>query len=140
MSDGDAEFRLDIEVRADDVDELGHVNNIVYVRWLQDAAVAHSTAVGLDTQAYQRLGGVFIVRKHEIEYLAPAFLGERIALCTTVAWFKAATTERRTRVLRASDGAQLARASTLWAFVSSDGGRPRRIPPEVREPFGFGGD
>jgi acyl-CoA thioester hydrolase len=140
MSDGDAEFRLDIEVQPDDVDELGHVNNIVYVRWLQDVAVAHSTAVGLDPQAYQRLGGAFIVRKHEIEYLAPAFLGERIALCTTVAWFRAATTERRTRVLRASDGAQLARASTLWAFVTSDGGRPRRIPPEVRQPFGFGGD
>ncbi len=129
------EYQLELTVEPDDVDDLGHVSNIVHVRWLQDVAVAHSSAVGLDPDAYQRIGGVFIVRKHEIEYLAPAFLGERIRLCTSIAWIKAATTERRTRILRATDDTVLARASTLWAFVAADTGRPRRIPKEVSDPF-----
>jgi signal transduction histidine kinase len=55
-------FELVMDVREDDIDELGHVSNIVYLRWIQDVALAHSTAVGLDVEAYRAMGGVFFVR------------------------------------------------------------------------------
>lgn len=130
-----AEFVLELTVTRPDVDALGHVNNIVYVRWLQDVAMAHAHAAGLTHETLLRLGAVFVVRKHEIEYLRPGFLGERIVLRTHVSWWKGASCERVTRIERAADGAVLARAKTLWAFVTADSGRPTRIPSEVIDAF-----
>jgi acyl-CoA thioester hydrolase len=130
-----AEFRLEIEARAEDVDEQGHVSNLVYVRWVQDVARAHSAAVGYDLETYVRIGSTFVVRKHEISYFLPAFAGDRVALLTHVAWWRSAISERRTRIVRIGDGRELARAATLWAFVSVLSGRPRRIPAEIREAF-----
>lgn len=118
-----------------DVDELLHVSNIVYVRWIQDVAKAHSAAVGWDHEAYIKLGGVFVVRRHEVEYLASAYAGEEIRLTTWIAGWSAATSERRTRIERVKDGRELARATTLWAFIAMDSGRPRRIPRELSEAF-----
>jgi acyl-CoA thioester hydrolase len=128
------EFRLEVTVERGDVDGLGHVNNIVYVRWLQEVAMAHAFAVGLSHAELIRMGGVFVVRKHEIEYLLPGFLGERIALRTQVASWKGATSERVTKIVRVSDGALLARATTRWAFVT-ESGRPTRIPEELKKAF-----
>ena len=117
------------------MDELGHISNIAYVRWIQDVATAHSTAVGFPHARYQGIGSVFVVRKHEIEYLKATFAGDDIELVTHVAWFRGATSERRTRIIRCGDGAELVRAATLWAFVAIDSGKPRRIPPEVSQAF-----
>jgi acyl-CoA thioester hydrolase len=129
------EFRLEMIASDDDIDELGHVSNVAYVRWIQDVAKAHSAAIGYDHEAYKRIGRVFVVRKHEVEYLSPAFAGERIALITYVAWWRAAISERRTRIIRATTDEVLVRAATHWAFVSTANGRPRRIQPEVVEAF-----
>jgi acyl-CoA thioester hydrolase len=60
-------FRLDLVVGDDDIDALGHASNIAFVRWIQDAAMAHSAAVGLDLVAYRRLGAVLVVVRHEID-------------------------------------------------------------------------
>lgn len=119
----------------DDVDALGHVNNIVYVRWVQDVAVAHSDAAGWNLEAYQREGAVFVVRRHEVEYLRPAYAGDRLVLKTWVADWKGASSWRETRVLRESDEQEVVRARTLWAFVDASSGRPRRIPSAIVEDF-----
>jgi acyl-CoA thioester hydrolase len=129
------EFRKVIRAVSADVDELGHVSNVAYLRWVQDAAKSHSEAVGWDFSAYQRLGAVFVVRRHELDYLAPSYEGEDIELCTWIEWWKAATSERKTRIVRVGDGRELARASTLWALVTTDAGRPTRITPELRTAF-----
>ena len=129
------EFCMEIIPTEDEIDELGHVSNVAYVRWIQDIAKAHSAAIGLDHATYERIGKVFVVRKHEVEYLAPAFLGERIVLFTHVAGWKGATSERRTRIVRQKNGQELARAVTLWAFVSKTNGRPRRIDRDVIHAF-----
>jgi acyl-CoA thioester hydrolase len=128
-------FRLKLTAAPDDVDGLGHVSNLVYLRWVQDAAQAHSEAVGWDMPAYRKLGAVFVVRRHEIEYLAPAFAGDAIEAATWVDEWNPASSLRRTRLTRASDGAELARAATQWVMVSLTSGRPRRIPDEVRRAF-----
>src|SRR5262249_6496387 len=97
-------------------------------------AAAHSAAVGWDFAAYQKIGAVWVVRKHEIEYLAPAFAGEAVTLETWVAEWDAASSTRRTRILRGAT--ELARASTLWVLVGLPGGGPRRIPTEMRAACG----
>jgi acyl-CoA thioester hydrolase len=130
-----AEFALEITVLGPDVDALGHVNNIVYVRWLQEVATAHAVAVGVTHADLLRIGAVFVVRKHEIEYLRPGFLGERLVLRTHVSWWKGASCERVTSVERSADGTVLARAKTLWAFVTADSGRPTRLPLEITNAF-----
>jgi acyl-CoA thioester hydrolase len=129
------EFRLDVVASTDDIDEQGHVSNVVFVRWVQDVAMAHSVAAGWDHAAYLRFGAIFVVHRHEVDYLRPVKAGERVGLITCVAWWRAATCERRTRVVRVRDGEVLARAVTLWALISVDGGRPLRIPRDLAEAF-----
>ncbi len=130
-------FQMTFEVRAEDIDPLGHVNNISYVRWIQDVAVAHSTAVGLDFASYGRMGGIFVVRRHEIDYLRPVLRGEAVEACTWVGSVMAAKCVRHTE-LRRGEGADLvARAHTVWGFVDVKTGRPTRIPGLIKEAFGM---
>jgi acyl-CoA thioester hydrolase len=128
-------YRHLVEVRPDDIDELGHASNLVYVRWVLDAALAHSTAVGLDQAAYLKRGEVWIVRSHQIQYLLPAFAGDQLAVDTRVVSMAAASSVRRTRISRLVDGAHLCEASTDWVFVDAKRGRPRRIPEDIRARF-----
>jgi acyl-CoA thioester hydrolase len=132
-----SEFHLDLVAAKGDVDDLNHISNVAYVRWVQEVARAHSHASGWSMPEYQKLGAVWVVRRHDIEYLAPAFAGDAIRLETWVESWQAASATRRTRISRVAGGAaaELARATTIWVLVSTDGGRPRRIPPEMRAAF-----
>ena len=130
-------FRHRITVTDADLDELGHASNIGYLRWLQDAAVAHSSSVGLGFARYVELGGVFVVRRHEIDYLRPALRGDELEVRTHVASVMAAKSERRYTLVRLRDEVELARAMTLWGFVDVRSGRPMRIPDEIYTAFGF---
>lgn len=129
-----------VHATADDIDDLQHVSNLSYLRWVQDVAVAHSERVGWDYEAYQRLGAVFVVRRHEIDYLAPAFEGEELELVTWIESLKAASSVRRTRIERVADAREVVRASTLWAMVAADTGRPTRIAQEIRDAFPIRGE
>jgi acyl-CoA thioester hydrolase len=131
----DTAYALRLTASESDIDELGHVSNVVYVRWLQDIAHAHSRACGWDIPEYRNLGAVFVVRRHEIDYIRPVYARDAVLGCTWVAGFSGASCERRTRFVRESDGLELARGVTTWVFVSSDAGRPRRIPPELARAF-----
>jgi len=122
-------------VRPDEIDPQGHANNVVYVEWMQSAAVAHSAAQGWPPERYRELGLGWVVRSHKIEYLQPALCGEEIVVRTWVAAMKRATSLRRYEILRRSDDTLLARAETLWAFVNYATGRPARIPREIAASF-----
>jgi acyl-CoA thioester hydrolase len=128
-------FRMRRVVEASDIDLLGHANNVSFVRWVQDVAVAHSAALGLDLEAYRRLGGVFVVVRHEVDYLRPAFRGDAIELRTWISDLMAAKCNRATELCRTTDGELLARALTTWGFVELATGRPLRMPDEVRAPL-----
>ena len=67
-----------------DIDEFGHTNNVRYLQWLERVAWAHSISLGLSMDDYRRLGCGVVARKHELEYLAPTFLGEELQLGTWV--------------------------------------------------------
>lgn len=122
-------------VGAEDIDEQGHANNAAYVRWMDRAAVAHSAALGWDWAAYRRIGAAFVVRRHEIEYLSPAFEGEAVVAATWPAEMGRASAVRMHRVLRVADGRVLLRARTDWAFIDLSTGRPRRVPEDLRTAF-----
>lgn len=118
-----------------DVDELGHISNIAYVRWVQEAAVAHSSAVGFTPETYLLEQAIFVVRRHEVDYLLPAYAGEQIELVTQVLWWRGAQSERSTRIVRGADGQLLAQALTRWVYVDTRTGKPRRIPRALEAAF-----
>ena len=122
-------------VGAEEIDVLGHANNVAYVQWMQAAALAHSAAQGWSGEAYRELGLGWVVRSHTIEYHQPALAGERIVVRTWVATMKKVTSLRRYRIVRPSDGELLAKAETKWAFVNYATGQPARIPAEVARSF-----
>lgn len=122
-------------VTEDEVDGQGHVNNLVYMHWMIEAALEHSSAQGWTPERYQREGIGWVAKSHRIEYIKPAFVGEPIVVRTWVSGFKRVSSVRRYRILRSSDDAVLAIAETNWAFVTLKTGMPRRIPPEVSQAF-----
>jgi acyl-CoA thioester hydrolase len=128
-------FRRLRTVRAEDLDRLGHVNNVVWVRFVVELAFAHSAALGWDLGDYERLGAWWIVRRHEIDYLAPALPGEEIEERTAVVSMRGARSLRRSAFLRPGDGTLLVSARTEWAFVDAATQRPRRIDPAVLASF-----
>lgn len=129
-----AQFEYSHTVTQADIDELGHAGNFHYVRWMQHAAVAHSTANGWPSQRYKNLGAGWVVRSHHISYLKPAFEGDCLVIKTWVANMKPASSLRRYEILNA-EGEILARAETDWAFVNYERQKPTRIPAEVADCF-----
>ncbi len=122
-------------VEPSDIDELGHANNVVWVRWINEAAIAHSRSVGLDRELYFSMRVIWVVRRHDVEYLVPALEGETLVALTWVVDLRGATSRRRTVIER--DGSVLLRAETTWALIDTLTGKPRRIPKEVLERYGF---
>jgi acyl-CoA thioester hydrolase len=125
-------YELSISVEPTDIDVLGHVNNVVYLRWVQDAAVAHWRAAA--TPAQQETVAWVVVR-HEIDYKHPARDGENLIARTWVGAATVNTFERHTEILRASDQRLLARARTLWCPIDMRSGRPTRVGADVRARF-----
>ena len=118
-----------------DLDDLGHANNISYLKWMQSAALAHSAAQGWPIEAYRTLGQGWVVRSHHIEYLTSALLGDEIVVRTWVANLKKVTSLRRYHIVRAVDEVTLARSSSDWAYVEYSSATPKRIPVEVANAF-----
>ncbi len=125
-------FEHSIDVAEADVDVQGHVNNVVYLRYVQDIAVAHWNAV---TSREQRATNVWVVRRHEIEYLKPALSGDRLLARTWVGTFKGTTCERLTEIYRPGDDQTLVTARTLWILLDPVSHRPRRADDSLRALF-----
>lgn len=123
-------FHYEFKVTDDAIDQNGHVNNVVYIQWMQDIAVLHSEKCG-GTAAMQQFGATWVVRSHKIDYLSPAFAGDIITAETWVANFRKVRSLRKYKFIRKSDGKVLASGETDWVFVSVAKGRPQAIPKEV---------
>lgn len=125
-------FELPILVLPADIDGLGHVNNVVYLRWMQDAATAH-----WETAAPESLRAevIWVVTRHEIDFKAPAFVGEELLARTWVGEPSGATWERFIEIRRARDDKLLARGRSIYAALDRATGRPRRVDPALRAPF-----
>ena len=125
-------FEIAIAVAPADIDELGHVNNVTYLRWVQDAAVAHWRHAA---PAADQAKLLWVVVRHEIDYKLPALLGDAIIARTWVGEATRVRFDRHTELLRARDRALLARARTVWCPVDVGTGRPAAVSVGVRAIF-----
>jgi acyl-CoA thioester hydrolase len=110
-----------------DIDANGHVNNIVYVRWLQEVATAHWAAVA-PAEAQDRF--VWVISRHEIDYRAASFAGEALQAETWGENPKGARFDRCTRIT-GPDGSLRVEARTTWVIMDREAGRPARLRPEL---------
>lgn len=123
-----------IEVPPSAIDANGHVNNVQYVQWMQEAAVAHFTAAG-GAPIMQAQGASWVVRSHQIEYLRPALALDRLVVRTWVEDFRRVASLRRYEFLRAADRMVLATGQTEWVFIDTASGRPKSIPETLQALF-----
>ena len=125
-------FTATITATPADIDELGHVNNAVWVQWIQDVAVAHwhSIADPVHHAAY-----IWVIVRHEIDYLRPAFAGDVVTARTWVGEAPKGARFDRHMEFVGDDGKVRVRARTQWAIIDKASGRPIRVPPEVVAPF-----
>jgi acyl-CoA thioester hydrolase len=121
-----------LEVPASAIDVNGHVNNVEFVRWMQEAAVAHSDAVGC-TAATRALNATWVVRRHEVEYRGQAFVGDRIEVRTWVIDCRHVSSRRKYEFYRVADNTLLARGQTDWVFLDEATFAPKPIPDEIRD-------
>jgi acyl-CoA thioester hydrolase len=129
-------YQLKISVKESDIDPLGHVNNIVYLRWVQDAAVAHWRSAATEAQKENIL---WVVTRHEIDYKRPARLGDEIIAVTWVGKSTYMIFERHTEIIREKDNRLLSKAKTFWCPVSRISGKPMRVDSDVRNRFSVPG-
>jgi acyl-CoA thioester hydrolase len=125
-------FEINMAVEPGDLDQLGHVNNVRYLYWVQEAATAHWTSVA---PAADQANVLWIVLRHEIDYLHQAFLGDNIIARTWVGSASRARFERFTEFLREGDRTLLAKARTIWCPIDARKHRPVAVSPEVRARF-----
>lgn len=125
-------FEMVVPVLPADIDAQDHVNNIVYLRWVQEVATAHWQAVA-SPEAQESIG--WVVLRHEIDYKTPAARGDEVVLCTWVGKATRLTFERFTEIRRNRDSQVLCQARTLWCPIDAQTGRPVRVPAEVRTQF-----
>ena len=122
-------FRMTVGHEA--IDVMSHANNVEYLRWLEHVAWDHSNHLGLDWAAYQRLDRAMVARRTELEYLLPAFEGDRLEIGTWIVENDGRVSiTRQYQVARPADGKTLLRGRTQWVCVAVSNGRLQRMPPE----------
>ncbi len=124
-------YHHEFTVSADAIDRNGHVNNVIYVQWMQDLAVRHFAALG-GTAITSAAGCTWVVRSHHIEYLVPAFADERIMATTWIDSFQKVRSLRKYEFTRSTDSKLLVRGQTDWVYIDQQTLRPRSIPAEIR--------
>ena len=124
------------------IDENGHVNNVVYVQWMQDAAIRHGqerlagyNGYNLSKMFVVNEKATFVVREHRIEYLAPAFLGDELEIRTWLDGARRVRLHRRYEFTRKSDGKLIVKGETDWVYINMETGRPIAIPANFLELF-----
>ena len=114
------------------IDELGHVNNAVWVQWIQQVAVAHWDSIA---DPAHRESYFWVVVRHEIDYLRAAHDGDVVTARTRVGDAPRGARFDRFVEFSGGDGKTRVRARTVWAILDRANGRPLRVPPEVVAPF-----
>jgi len=125
-------FSYHVVVTPNDIDELGHVNNIVYLRWVQEAASAHWAQLSNDAINKKY---VWVVMRHEIDFLHPGLLHQELEVKTWVGKNEGATSQRHTEIFNSATSKKLAAAVTTWCLLDALSKRPKRIEEDVLSLF-----
>ncbi|MDP3517653.1 MAG: thioesterase family protein [Pseudohongiella sp.] len=130
-------FTVLISVDNSDIDELGHVNNAAYVRWLERCAWRHSESLGLGVAEYKTLDRAMVVLRHEIDYLAAAYLDDQVMVAT---WITESDNKlrltRHFQIIRPADKMTLLRARSTFVCIELSSGKARRMPAIFVDTYG----
>ena len=125
-------FKTEIIVSKTAIDTLKHVNNVVYLQWVQEVAEQHWNA---STDSASRKKLAWVVVNHFIEYKSPAFENDVLILKTWVQNYSGVTSERHTEIIRKTDNKLLVKAKTLWCLLNKNTGKPMRITDALKAKF-----
>lgn len=125
-------FAYRIKVMQEHIDELEHVNNVVYVQFMQDVADKHWHSIALSDQEKEL---VWVVRRHEIDYLHPAVLGDELLIRTWTGEHGTVTWDRHYEIIRPADQKKIITAKSVWVLLDKATGRPRRIEEPMLRRF-----
>lgn len=123
-------FEHKFTVPASDVDALNHVNNVAYVRWIQDVAIAHWKGAATVEQQEKF---TWIIVRHEIDYKKPAFEREEITATTWVDGWRGFSCERFTEITRGAD--LLVKSKAIWCMIDKQTHKPTRISEDLKNLF-----
>lgn len=122
-------FQLNINPKSTDFDELGHINNVVYLQWVQDVAEAHWKNIsGTDDDQIN----LWVALRHEIDYKKEIKPNEKVVAETWVASMEGVKSERMTRIFNPDNNQTKAEARTFWCLLDAKTKRPKRIPEEMK--------
>ncbi len=125
-------FEYTIQVSADQIDELQHVNNVAYVQLMQDAANKHwhhKVAHAIDHKVF------WVVKRHEIDYHSPALLHDQLLIRTWTGDYSAVTWNRHYEIIRIADQKKIISAKSIWVLLDRSTGKPKRIDQEILDVF-----
>ncbi len=125
-------FELELTVTKKDIDELNHVNNVVYLQWIQDIAKAHWLAIAPKalTEKY-----IWMVLRHEIDYRSQAFLNDKLLLKTWVTESAGVKSERAVEIINIQTQKIIIESKTLWCLLDAKTYRPHRIEKDITDIF-----
>lgn len=127
-----------LTVRDVDIDELGHVNNAVYLKWVDDCCRAHVERLGMPISRMLESGVLPVVRRHVATYRNSARIGDRLVVSTRVVRVRGPLATRHNEVRFQEDGSLVVEVETDWVWMDPSTGRPKAPPTEITSIFGLG--
>ena len=125
------------KIQQNDIDHYNHVNNVAYVKMLEDVAWSHSNKLGLSIDIYRQLDRGMAISRHEIDYLSSALLGDELACAT---WIVECDSKlklaRHFQFIRVSDNRTMLKARTEFVCIALSSGKPKRMPAEFADVYG----
>ncbi|MBL0938083.1 MAG: acyl-CoA thioesterase [Gemmatimonadaceae bacterium] len=125
-------FDISIDIQPADIDDNEHVNNVVYLKWIFDVALAHWN-VSAPPEMKAEYG--WVATRHEIDYRREAVMGDQIIARTWIGGVDSRRFERLTEIVRGQDDHVLARARSMWTLIARETGKITRIPPHMVQLF-----
>jgi acyl-CoA thioester hydrolase len=129
------EHTLEVVVAANEIDALGHVNNAVYVQYLELVATAHAERLGMGLEVLRSLEAIPVIREHHLKYLRPAKLGDVLTVHTRVEGMQGIRATRRNTIKLGEN--VLVESFATWVWLHPVTWRPRAIPEVISKAFGF---
>ena len=123
-------YKHQLKVSKNDIDELNHVNNVVYLQWVNDVSALHWNSLSNDELNNKY---IWVASRHEIDYLKPAFLHEKITIKTFIATLEGVKSIRKVEIYRNKD--LLAKSKTTWVLLDAKTQKLTRIPKEILDIF-----
>lgn len=130
-------FKRVFRVRHYECDAYGHLNNVNYVRYMQEIALDASADIGWTTERYQSIGHQWLIRETNIEYLQALHWNDEVEVTTYVADFRRVQSRRHYEFRRVSDNVLVAQANTNWVYLNTETQKPARIPENMMRDFSY---